>query len=91
MDKRWRLYSRVAEVLLSIMGFICLGAEFVLRPAGGGDDRSELCRSRRHGPIIKPCHTESARVVIILWWMSLAWTWGEDREEAEWDGGWRSI
>ena len=53
-------------MLLSIMGFIGLGAEFVLRPAGGGDDRSERWRSRRDSLIIKPCHMESRCVVKVL-------------------------
>ena len=59
IGKKLRLYSLVAEVLLSIMGFIGLGAEFVLRPAGGGVDRSERWSSRRDTLIIKPHHKET--------------------------------
>lgn len=53
-------------MLLSIMGFIGLGAEFVLRPAGGGVDRSERWRSRRDSLIIKPCHTQSECGVMVV-------------------------
>ena len=62
---RWSLYSLVAAAPLSIMGFIGLGAEFVLRPAGGGVDRSQR-RSRRDGRIIKPRRSEGECVVTVV-------------------------
>jgi len=56
----------VAEVLLSIMGFIGLGPEFVLCPAGGGVDRSKPWRSRTDGLAFKP-HKRRSNV--------LGWSW----------------
>lgn len=53
-------------MLLNIIGFIGLGAEFVLRPAGGGVDRSERWRSRRDRLIINPRHTETECVVMVV-------------------------
>lgn len=41
------------------------GAEFVLRPAGGGVDRSERWRSSRDRVIIKPRHTQGECVVMV--------------------------
>lgn len=56
----------MAAAPLSIMGFIGLGAEFVLRPAGGGVDRSQRRRSRRDGRIIKPRRAEGECVVTVV-------------------------
>lgn len=53
-------------MLLSIMGFIGSGAEFVLRPAGGGVDRSERWRSRRDSLIIKPRHHADGECVVMV-------------------------
>lgn len=67
-------------------------AEFVLRPAGGGVDRSERWRSSRDSLIIKPRRTESECVVMVVVEDEFSLHMDRDEEEEEEEGaGWRSV
>ena len=53
-------------MLLSIMGFIGPGPEFVLCPAEGGVDRSERRRSTTDSLIIKPFLSPGKYAVMVV-------------------------